>query len=902
MIIDEKDYLLHYGIIRRSGRYPWGSGGNAEQNHRSFMGMVSDLEKQGLKQKDIADFFEITIAELRALRTIAINAIRAANIAFAERLKLKGYSNKAIAERMELAGESSVRALLADGANRKHEQLVNTAEMLKEQIADGGYLDIGTGIEHYVGMSRTQLDAALVMLRNEGYVIERVQVDQLGTDNKTTMLVLAKEGTTYSDIVQDKGNIKSIAVKLDQDSGEFISATRPENLDSSRIAVIYDGEGGTEADGAIYIRPGVEDLSLGGAQYAQVRIAVDDSHYLKGMAVYKDDMPDGVDVIFNTNKKNTGNNLDAMKEMNYLPQLDSEGNAVRAANGDILYTDQVDWENPFGATIKPGGQRGVLNVVNEEGDWDDWSRNLASQMLSKQKPTLAREQLDRLYSQKRSELDEIKELTNPAVKRRLLDSYSDDVDSASVHLQAAAMPRQATRVILPVDTMRDTEIYAPTFRDGERVALVRYPHGGTFEIPELTVNNKQRDAKSLLGNARDAVAINSRVAERLSGADFDGDTVLVIPNNAGRVMSKPALEGLKDFDPKSAYPAYEGMPQMTSKQKQTEMGKVSNLITDMTIRGANDNEIARAVRHSMVVIDAEKHNLNYKLSHEQNGIANLKEKYQGGANKGASTLISRTTSEYHIPEVKRHFQVDPKTGEKIYTPTEAGYTRTKVHKKTGAVTETWVPNTTRTTQGAATRDAHTLSSGTKVEQIYADHSNRLKALANEARKTSVNTKNTPYSPSAKKVYDKEVKTLDAKLNVALKNAPRERQAQVIANATARQRRDANPDMDRDDIKKMEARALANARAKAGARKQNVTITNTEWEAIQAGAVSNHKLTQILNNTDLDEVKKRATPRQNPVMTTQKQQRARQLLATGRTASEVADILGVALSTLTSSVS
>lgn len=902
MLIDEEDYLAHYGILRRSGRYPWGSGGNAEQNHRSFLGMVQDFRAEGMSDTEIARAFDISTTDLRALKSIANNELKAANIAMAERLKAKGYSNQAIAERMGLAGESSVRSLLAPGAANRSDKLQMTAEMLKQQLEEsGGYLDVGSGVELYVGLSRTQMDTALSMLKNDGYEIINVQVDQVGGANKTVIKVLAKEGTTYKDIVTDKDNIKSIAVKYDEDAGNFTHIHPPVNLDSKRVKVMYDEDGGTAADGTIYIRPGVDDLSLGGAQYAQVRIAVDGSHYLKGMAVYKTDLPDGVDVVFNTNKKNTGNKLDAMKKMNRVPEVDSEGKAIRDSKGEIVYTNKIDFENPFGATIKPGGQRGVLNVVNEEGDWGDWSNNLASQMLSKQKPTLAKEQLDKIYSRKKEDLDKIMALTNPAVKKRLLEAYADDVDSASVHLKAAAMPRQSTQVILPVNSLKNTEVYAPNYRDGERVALIRYPHGGTFEIPELTVNNRNREAKSLLKNAKDAVGINAKVAERMSGADFDGDFVLVIPNNSGRVKSKPALEGLKYFNPKDSYPAYEGMKRMTPKQKQTEMGKVSNLITDMTIRGANDNEIARAVRHSMVVIDAEKHNLNYKQSHVDNGIAHLKAKYQGKSNAGASTLISRTTSEAQVPRVKNTFKIDPKTGEKIYTPTGESYVKRTVNKKTGAVTETTVLRTTKTTKGAATKDAHTLSSGTRIEEVYADHSNRLKALGNQARKVMVNTASTPYSPSAKRVYEAQVKTLDAKLNVALKNAPRERQAQVVANAIVRQKKNANPDMDRDEEKKIASRALATARARTGASKQLVTITDKEWEAIQAGAISNNKLTQILNNTDLDTVKALATPRKNPVMTTQKQQRARQLLASGRTPSEVADILGVAVSTLTSSM-
>lgn len=881
MIVDEEDYLAHYGILRRSGRYPWGSGGNANQNHRSFLDMVSAMKAEGLSEADISKGFDISIKDLRALQSIATNELKAANINMAVRLKNEGYSAQAIADRMGLAGESSVRSLLASSAADKAQQLEATKNLLKEQIEDGGYLDVGAGVEQYAGMSRTQFDTVLTALRNDGYDIVNVQVDQVGGQGKTLNKVLVKEGVTYKDVVSDKDNIKSIAVKVTDDG--VVSVRPPESLDSKRLKIMYDEDGGTAADGTMYIRPGVADLDMGGAHYAQVRIAVDGTHYLKGMAVYKDDLPKGVDVVFNTNKSNTGDPKDALKAMKTLPD------------------GSVDMDNPFGASIKPGGQRGKLNIVNEAGDWNDWTDSTASQMLSKQDRTLVREQLDKVYSTKRQDLDKILSLTNPAVKQKLLQSYADDVDAAAVHLKGAAMPRQATKVILPVNSMRDTEIYAPTFKNGERVALVRYPHGGTFEIPELTVNNRQKDAKKLLGNAVDAVGINSKVAERLSGADFDGDSVVVIPNNSGKIKSTPALEGLKNFDPKRQYPAYDGMKPMTDKQKALEMGNVSNLITDMTIKGANTSEIARAVRHSMVVIDAEKHKLNYKQSAIDNGIPQLKEKYQGSAKSGASTLVSRSTSDVRVNKRQMGYRIDPKTGEKIFKETGEGYVRTTTNKKTGVVTEKWVPKTSKSTKGAEAKDAHSLSSGTAVEKIYADHANKLKAMGNEARKAMVSTKPTPYSPTAKRVYAKEVDSLNAKLNVALKNAPRERQAQVMANAVIRQKRDANPDMDSDELKKVSARALNTARTRTGANKERVEITPKEWEAIQSGAISNSKLTQILNNTDVEKVKELATPRENTVMTDAKQQRARNLLASGRTPSEVAAILGVPVSTLTSSM-
>ena len=65
----------------------------------------------------------------------------------------------------------------------------------------------------------------------------------------------------------------------------------------------------------IYVRPGVKDLRIGDKRYGQVRIMVDGTHYLKGMAVYKDDLPPGKDIVFNTNKHNTGRKKDAMKEL-----------------------------------------------------------------------------------------------------------------------------------------------------------------------------------------------------------------------------------------------------------------------------------------------------------------------------------------------------------------------------------------------------------------------------------------------------------------------------------------------------------------------------------------------------------------------------------------------------------
>ena len=797
-------------------------------------------------------------------------------------------SNVAIGKRMEIP-ESSVRALLAPGQKDKADILVSTSNMLKEAVDKKGYIDIGVGAEHHMpGVTASKLGVAVARLKEEGYETITIQVQQLGTNNKTLVKVLAPPGTKYKDVVANKDKIHMVQ-DVTYDNGRTWSGIQPPlNVSSKRVAIRYKEQGGADADGVIYVRPGKADLSIGNSRYAQVRIAVDGTHYLKGMAMYKDDLPDGVDLLFNTNKESTGNKLDAMKEI----KKDKEGN--------------VDLTNPFGASVRqlpkldkngkeiPNTVRSAMNIVNEEGNWDQWSRSLSSQTLSKQSPALAKTQLNMTYERKQREFNEIMALTNPAVQRSLLKSYADDVDASAVHLKAAALPRSSWHVILPFNSMKEGEIYALNYKNGERVALIRYPHGGTFEIPELTVNNKHPGAKKALGNAKDAVGINSKVAERLSGADFDGDAVLVIPNNKGQVKSSAPLAGLKNFDPQASYPSYDGMPKMTARTKGQQMGYVSNLITDMTIQGANTEELARAVRHSMVVIDAEKHNLNYKQSAIDNGIPQLMQKYQGRKQGGAATLISKATARLDVDQrsprsAAKGGSIDKATGKKVFE--KSG--ETFVDAKSGKVTVRKI----QSTKLAETDDANTLSSGTPIERVYAEHSNKLKNLANQARKAMVHTPKTMVSPSAKATYKNEVASLNAKLNIALRNAPLERQAQLLANTVVSQKRNANPDMEPAELKKIKSQALTEMRVRTGAAKQRIHITDAEWDAIQAGAITNHKLDQILNNSDPERVKQLATPRTGSVMTNSMKQRAAAMAASNYTQAEIAEALGVSLTTL-----
>lgn len=886
MLIDESEYLAHYGILRRSGRYPWGSGGTQNSRNRKFLDTVAELRKEGMTDTEIARGFGITTTQLRAAKTIARNEVQQDNRRQAQRMKDKGMSNVAIGERMGL-NESSVRALLAPGAADKADVLASTAEMLKRQVDEKGIIDIGKGVETQLGLTTTKFNTAVAMLKEQGYQVHRFKEQQLGTGNLTENKVLVPPGVTQKEAWMRRGEVRLINEYSEDGGRSYLQLQKPLSIDPRRVDIRYAEDGGTKADGVLYVRPGVKDVSLGGKQYAQVRVKVGDGHYLKGMAIYKDDLPDGVDIQFNTNKSNTGKKTDAMKKIE----------------------DGADPTNPFGASIKrqildtAGGKPKVtsaMNIVNEQGDWANWSKNLPSQMLSKQSPTLAKRQLDLTHERRQRELDDILALTNPLVRKKLLESFAEDTDSAAVHLKAAAMPRQSTKVILPINSMKPTEAYIPALPNGTRVALVRFPHGGTFEIPEVTVNNKNREARSLIGTkALDAIGIHSSVAERLSGADFDGDSVLVIPNNRGDVKSTAALEGLKNFDSKSyKIPEGSGIPPV--KNMQQKMGDVSNLITDMTIQGAPPHELARAVRHSMVVIDSEKHNLDVGASARDNGIAALKQRYQGKSNAGAATIISRATAETRLPErrlarVTEGGPVDKKTGKQRFVETGRTYKNKKGET---------VPVTRKFKRLAVTDDAHTLVSsptGTRIEKIYADHSNSLKALANTARKEAVNTKAPAYSPAAKEVYKNEVASLNSKLNIAKKNAPLERQAQRIANAQVRARTQANPDMDKSEIKKIKNQALAEARVRTGAGKQRIQITPQEWAAIQAGAISAHKLGEILNNSDIDSVRALATPRAATVMTAQKMSLARQKLAAGYTLAEVAQDLGIPASTISTSL-
>ena len=893
------DELEHYGTPRHSGRYPWGSGENPYQRTGYFRRGLAEMRAKGLSDKEIMQAMGLSSTEFRQMNSISKDAQRAEQISEIKKLKEQGLSNVEIGKRMNPPiGESQVRNLMSQNASERSQLTRNTADFMKKQMETKKYLDVGEASERELSdalgykVSAERRDTALAMLHQEGYDIIEIRVQQATNKrNFTTMKILAPEGTTKQDIYNNLDSIKTIGDYDNVTEMTALGLKPPVSIDSSRVQIRYRDQGGLEKDGVIELRRGVNDISLGGANYAQVRIAVDGSHYLKGMAVYSDNLPDGVDIVFNTNKTED------------VPMLGPKDNTVlkpmkKTPDG------KIDMANPFGATIKKqveydgaDGEKhqGIVNVVNEEGNWADYSKTLSAQVLSKQPISLIKRQLDQSYNEKKQEYDTIMSLTNPAVKKKLLDTFSEDCDSAAVNLKAAALPRQATQVILPLTTIKPTEVYAPQYRDGEEVVLVRFPHAGVFEIPRLIVNNRNKEGKGSIGaDAKDAIGISSKVAEQLSGADFDGDTVLVIPvNDKVRIRSDKPLKELKDFDPKVEYKGYPGMKKINSDYKQKQMGVVSNLITDMTLQGAPNSEIARAVKYSMCIIDAEKHNLDYRRCYKDCDIDSLKKEYQGGG--GVSTLISRAKSEVRVPE-RKNFSIDrdtdPVTGARKFRETGRSFV-----DKNGV--KSYAEE--KSTRMFETNDARTLISeaDTPTERAYANYANRLKALANQARKEYVSTPSIQTNKTAQQTYASEVDSLKAKLNTALKNAPRERQAQIVANVVVKAKKLDNPDITKGEEKRLRQQALSAARIRFGANRQNVrvNITDREWDAIQSGAVSNSLLMRVLANTDMDAVKQRSMPRGDLEISDAKQRRIHSMLAAGRTIAEVADAVGVSVSTV-----
>lgn len=970
--------LMHYGTPRHSGRYPWGSGEDPYQHgSRDFLSRVEELKKQGWEEtpENIKNEFGLNTTQYRMEKKICREERRTMQVDQAKSLRDDGLTPTEIGRKMGL-NESSVRYLLNEDAESRMRTTKATYELLKQQVDDKRMVDVGTGVNLELNVSNEQLNTALYMLEREGYHIYKGGIPQATNPGKqTNQKVLAKPDVEHKEIY-NYDQVHTIKDYISRDDGATYEKkfNYPSSMDSKRLQIVYKEDGGELKDGLVELRRGVPDLSLGDSHYAQVRILVDGDRYIKGMAIYSDDLPDGVDVRFNTNKSKSTSVRDVLKPIKNDPD-NPFGSAIKDADqGGQYWYDSKTGERIPGSSKNPNKKLGLINKRADEGDWGDWKNGLPSQFLSKQSITMAQKQLNIAKADKLAEFEEISNLTNPTIKKHLLSKFADSCDSAAVDLKAASLPGQRYHVIIPVSSLKDNEIYAPNYANGTKLALIRYPHGGRFEIPILTVNNKQPEAKKLLGkDITDAVAINKKIADRLSGADFDGDTVMTIPTNdrAGKVKisSQNPLKELEGFDPKMTYgpESYKGKTIKYMKDEKTgtdatqmEMGKISNLITDMTLAGASNAELARAVKHSMVTIDAGKHKLNYRQSEIDNNIAELRRKYQAKVDKngntrygGASTLISRASGQATVikrqgePKVNmkgkswydptkpegsliyktaddlyklsgstfdknsRMFTRTTKDGKKIqysaddkaavekYTPVKVKDSQGRTvgwRSKDGSVDYKVTPRTQKSIAMLETDDAMTLVSPArhKMELVYAEYANSMKDLANRSRKLMMTTGKIEYDKNAKATYQKEVDSLMQKLNNAEKNRIKERAAQRMANVEVSQKKEANPDWKTSDIKKANQRAITKARQEVGSVKRsdrNIDITDKEWEAIQAGAISENYLKRILDNTDIDKLRERATPRSSVELSQAKVNQIKALSAS-YTKAEIAEKLSL----------
>jgi len=978
---EQMDILQHYGVGhdenppgRGSGRYPWGGGDKPFQRPKDFLQQVKRLEAMGLSQMEIAQSVGIFTRDKRKpqgtgspsrLKTavrIAQHEEKLDLIRQCQALAKEGKGPTEIAKILDIPNESSVRGYLKEGAEERAANALSLANNIRSIVDAKGPIYVGEGVSYQLNVSEDRFKEALEILYFDGYEIRNGRVPQpTNPSHMTTTTVLAPPGTPDS-IAYKPSEINFIQEDYISMDGKTLNKgfQYPASLDSSRLMVRYPKDGGDLKDGLVELRPGVKDIYLGdGVHYSQVRILVDGTHYIKGMAAYGDpkDFPPGIDLIFNTSKP----------DGTPLMKTDPDGKQVLKDIGK-------DPNNPFESTIKErGGQYtwtddngeehlSLINKRADEGDWGEWSKKLPSQFLSKQPMPFVNRQLDISKKEARKELDDILSLTNDDVKKYLLDKYADSVDGQATDLYAASVNGQMYQVLLPINSLKDNEVYAPNYRDGETVSLVRFPHAGTFEIATLTVNNNNPEADRLITKqAKDAVGINSNNLKKLSGADCDGDTVMVLPHRDDVfIQSAPTLPGLKQFDIELEYGDHPGNVHMKKgQQQQNQMGIVSNLITDMNAAGAPDEHKEWATKHSMVVIDAVKHGYDWKKSEIDNHIAELKALYQRKVDDdgkehigGASTIISRAGSDLTLqgerkPGEKRVdpvtgkskvVYIDPETGNKLFTvidepyrfymdPNDRDANGKKRKEKDRRMFPTDTPGVYRSRDGKTllpkeslvlskeyhhhydvaammnTDDAMTLVSADRhpVELTYARYANYLKDLSREARKISDSLVGIKYDPQANKAYASEVKSLNDKYAELEKKKPVEASALMEANTMIKAWYQDNPEATKEQTGKAKQRITSYCRQKRGLNgaENTLKITPKEWQAIQAGAISSSKLKKLLTRADMDVIREYATPKKGNKLTDAQINRIRNMRATNSklTTADIAEALGVNVSTV-----
>jgi len=198
--VDNGSTLAHYGTPRHSGRYPWGSGEDPYQSATSFMAAYTELKKQNLTEAAIAKGlgFDST-SDLRARISISSNDIRADKTRTLQKLLDKGMSMSEATRQMGIP-ESSGRALMDPILQERSRRLRVTADILKKNVDEHGFVDVGKGTENHMGISDTQLKTAIAILKTEGYKMHYDQVAQAGTGLNTSFKVLTKDDVEWKEV------------------------------------------------------------------------------------------------------------------------------------------------------------------------------------------------------------------------------------------------------------------------------------------------------------------------------------------------------------------------------------------------------------------------------------------------------------------------------------------------------------------------------------------------------------------------------------------------------------------------------------------------------------------------------------------------------------------------------
>ena len=204
-VAEEMLELMHYGIPRRSGRYPWGSGEDPYQRTRDFLSRVEELKKQGWTEtpENIKKEFGLSTKEYRNEKTIAKDQRRMTDVARAKSLAADGKGSTEIGKIMGMP-ESTIRSLLNPKSEERMLLTRDTVDFLRKQVDEKGMVDVGTGVDRELNISKERLDLALYYLESkEGYPVYTGGVPQVtNKGQQTVQRVLCVPGTQHKEIYE----------------------------------------------------------------------------------------------------------------------------------------------------------------------------------------------------------------------------------------------------------------------------------------------------------------------------------------------------------------------------------------------------------------------------------------------------------------------------------------------------------------------------------------------------------------------------------------------------------------------------------------------------------------------------------------------------------------------------